>query len=110
MSLFDKQEPREVYLIESYNQGLVQYKIGVSKHSAKRLKQHKTSNAGELTLLYAFLSDWPFKVEAAFHRRYRHLLIDGEWYDLQPENVESFLLDCEQKEKMFEVLNKHSSF
>lgn len=110
MSLFDKQEPREVYLIESYNQGLVQYKIGVSKHTEKRLKQHKTSNPGELTILCKFLSDWPFKIESALRRRYSHLTINGEWYDLQPEHVESFQQDCENKELMFEALHKSSSF
>lgn len=109
MSLYERQDPRKVYLIEAYNKGLIQYKIGVSIHPEKRLKEHKTSNPSELTLLHSFHSDWPFKIEAALKRRYQHLSIDGEWYDLEPEHVESFYVDCEKKEQMFETLNKYST-
>jgi predicted GIY-YIG superfamily endonuclease len=109
MKYFKPQEPRKVYLIESYHNNLIQYKIGVSKNPKKRLKQHKTSNPNDLTLLYEFESNWPFKVESTLKRMYQKQSIDGEWYNLNDNHVNNFLEKCNMIENNFKTIYNNST-
>ena len=61
-----------IYLIESYDVIDKKYKIGFSKHSLNRLKQHDTSNPNQLSLLYEFKTKHNRKVETALHNLYKH--------------------------------------
>ena len=56
-----------VYLISSYINGEILYKIGMTKRSVeKRLKELKTGNAADLAIVNIFESKWASKIEANF--------------------------------------------
>lgn len=107
---FKKQTPRKIYLIESYHEGLSQYKLGVSIDPKKRFKQHKTSNPNLTEIVYEFESNWPFKIETALKNRFAHLSIDGEWYNLSPDDVENFKDACLKTEQSIEFIYNNSTF
>ena len=95
---------KHVYLIQSLEDGY--YKIGVSKHPKKRVKQLQTGNSSELKLVESFESEYPHLVERALQRRYDHLKKEGEWFDIAISEEVSFLTDCKRIEESIDNLKK----
>jgi len=93
-----------VYLIQSQEDGY--YKIGVSKHPNKRVKQHQTGNPSELKVVHTYLSEHARKIETTLKNRYSYLKKEGEWFNLSIKEDVSFLSDCKKIEETFEVLKK----
>ena len=93
-----------IYLIQSIENGY--YKIGVSKHPKKRVKQLQTGNSSELKLIESYQSEHAHKVERALQRRYSYLKKEGEWFDLSIKEDVSFLSDCQRIEESINVLKK----
>lgn len=93
-----------IYLIQSIENGY--YKIGVSKHPKKRVKQLQTGNSSELKLIESYQSEHAHKVERALQRRYGYLKKEGEWFDLSIKEDVSFLSDCQRIEETIDVLKK----
>ena len=98
---------KHIYLIQSLEDGY--YKIGVSKHPKKRVKQLQTGNSSELKLIESFQSDHAHKVERALQRRYAHLKKEGEWFDIAISEEVSFLTDCKQIEDSINILKKNGN-
>ena len=78
-----------VYLIRSEETGM--YKVGVSKHPKKRIKQLQTGNSEDLTLIHSFPSHYPHKVEVALHNGYAPNKKRGEWFGLGLEEEFDFI-------------------
>ena len=95
---------KHVYLIQSLEDGY--YKIGVSKHPKKRVKQLQTGNSSELKLVESFESEYTHLVERALQRRYDHLKKEGEWFDIAISEEVSFLTDCKRIEESIDNLKK----
>ena len=93
-----------IYLIQSLEDGY--YKIGVSIHPKKRIKQLQTGNSSELKLIESYQSEHAHKVERALQRRYSYLKKEGEWFDLSIKEDYSFLSDCKQIEESINILKK----
>ena len=93
-----------IYLIQSIENGY--YKIGVSKHPKKRVKQLQTGNSSELKLIESYQSEHAHKVERTLQRRYAYLKKEGEWFDLSIKEDVSFLSDCQRIEESINVLKK----
>ena len=85
------------------------YKIGVSKHPKKRLKQLQTGNSSELKLIESYQSEHANNVERALQRRYSYLKKEGEWFDLSIKEDVSFLTDCKQIEDSINILKKNGN-
>ena len=96
-----------IYLIQSQEDGY--YKIGVSKHPKKRVKQLQTGNSSELKLVESYQSEHAHKVEKALQRRYAHLKKEGEWFDLSIKEDNSFLTDCKQIEHSIIILKENGN-
>jgi len=96
-----------IYLIQSQEDGY--YKIGVSKHPKKRVKQLQTGNSSELKLIESFQSEHAHQVERALQRRYSYLKKEGEWFDLSIKEDVSFLTDCKQIEESINILKKNGN-
>jgi len=94
-----------IYLIQSQEDGY--YKIGVSKHPKKRVKQLQTGNSSELKLVESFHTEHAHKIERALQRRYSYLKKEGEWFDLSIKEDCSFLSDCKQIEESINILKKN---
>ena len=96
-----------IYLIQSLEDGY--YKIGVSIHPKKRVKQLQTGNSSELKLIESYQSEYAHKVERALQRRYSYLKKEGEWFDLSIKEDVSFLTDCKQIEDSINILKKNGN-
>lgn len=87
-----------VYLLKSYNEyyGDV-YKIGITKNEvSQRVAGLKTGNSNDIEVKYVYACKIkPSKLESRLHRRYKHCLVSGEWYELNEEDVSGFHSTCE---------------
>jgi len=93
-----------VYLLQSLEDGY--YKIGISKHPKKRVKQLQTGNSSELKLIESYKSEHALKIEKALQNRYSYLRKEGEWFDMSIGHEVSFISECKKIEETFEVLKK----
>ena len=93
-----------VYLIQSLEDS--RYKIGVSKHPKKRVKQLQTGNSSELKLVESYQSEHAHKIERTLQRRYAHLNKEGEWFDMSISHEVSFLKECKKIEESIYILKK----
>lgn len=95
---------KHVYLIQSLEDS--RYKIGVSKHPQKRVKQLQTGNSSELKLIESYESDYAHRIEKSLQRRYSYLKKEGEWFDMSISNEVSFLKECKDIENNIILLKK----
>ena len=96
-----------VYLIQSLENSY--YKIGVSKHPKKRLKELQTGNASELRLIDTYQSEYANKIEKTLQRRYSHLSKEGEWFDMSISNEVTFIQECQKIEETLVILKKNGT-
>ena len=75
-----------VYLIKNRHTG--NYKIGISKNVASRLKTLNSAAGGGLELLHTIESSDMRRTESELHERFAFARLQNEWFALQPENVE----------------------
>ena len=102
--------PGKVYLIVALlKDGTTQYKIGVSKHPKKRLLEIKTANPNDLSIVETFSSKYPYLVETSLKNRFSYKNIDGEWFDLDADDVSSFIETCKIMESNFQVIHQDST-
>ena len=85
-----------IYLIQSLEDST--YKIGVSKHPQKRIKELQTGNSSELKLVETYPSEYAHQIEKTLQRRYSYLNKEGEWFDMSISNEVSFINECQQIE------------
>lgn len=98
---------KHVYLIQSREDGY--YKVGVSKHPKKRVRQLQTGNSSELKLIESYQSEHANQIEKALQRRYSHLKKEGEWFDMDISHESSFLTDCKLIERNFNILKENGN-
>lgn len=96
-----------IYLIQSLEDGY--YKIGVSKHPNKRIKELNTGNSSPLKLIETYQTEYADKIERALQRRYAHLHKKGEWFDMSISNEVSFRKECQNIEEMIAFLKKNDN-
>lgn len=96
----------EVYLI--YSDILDLYKIGVSKNSKKRIKNLQTGSPYKLKIIYSFKSKFSYKIEKMLHKKFIGCKqnidddkIEGEWFNLEINDVKNFIKECEKLEKTY---------
>jgi translation elongation factor P/translation initiation factor 5A len=100
----------QVYLIKSEDTGY--FKIGVSKHPNKRIKELQTGNSSVLSIVTTYSSDNAYKIEKTLHRRYSYLRKDGEWFDFTDilnEIEEEFNTNSKQLDENFKFLVKNGN-
>jgi len=96
-----------VYLIQSLENSY--YKIGISKHPKKRIKELQTGNSSELKLVEAYQSEFANQIEKTLQRRYSHLRKEGEWFDMGISNEVSFIEECRKIEETLSFLKKNDN-
>lgn len=105
----------EVYLIRLGHTEL--YKIGVSKNSARRVKQLQTGCPYTLDLVHVHKTVRPYKIERILHaglsaKKYSPTFLDdfdslvGEWFTLTANDVLAFKEKCAQVEKTIDMLRE----
>lgn len=98
---------KHIYLIQSLEDGF--YKIGVSKHPKKRVKQLQTGNSSELKLIESYQSEHAHKIEKTLQRRFLYLQKEGEWFDLGISEEITFLTDCKRIEETINTLKANGN-
>ncbi len=96
-----------VYLILSLENSY--YKIGVSKHPNKRLKENQTGNPSPTKLLEVYQSELAYKIETALKNKYAHLKKEGEWFDLSITEEKNFIDDCKYIESNLKFLIENNN-
>ena len=96
-----------IYLIQSQEDGY--YKIGVSKHPNKRIKQLNTGNSSELKLIESYKTDLAHQIERALQRRFSHMRKEGEWFEMSVNEEVNFIKYCKQVEDNINILKKNGN-
>lgn len=100
-----------IYLISSELNNDTLYKIGITRRDVtKRLKQLKTGNPATLSVVKTFESKWASKIESNLHSSYQTKNINGEWFKLEPNDVEGFEKRCQIIHNNFELLSKTNTW
>lgn len=74
-----------------------QYKIGVTKGTIeRRIKKLQTGNSTELHVTSYYHTEYPFKLEAMLHAKYRCKNTLNEWFALSHDEVISFKKTCDE--------------
>ena len=96
----------KIYLISSEINNDTLYKIGITKRDvSERIKELKTGNAAELSIVNIFESKWAFKIETNLHESYQNKNVRREWFRLNKEDVDNFTKRCQLIHDNFELLN-----
>ena len=83
-----------VYLLYDIENNL--YKIGFTRGTVEnRLAQLQTGNATKLSIIRTFECEHPSLVEHHLHAKFSSKQVLNEWYDLEDDDVFSFLESCE---------------
>jgi hypothetical protein len=100
-----------VYLIFSEINGKKLHKIGYTKRTIeKRIKEFKTGNASEFSIIDSFQSEWGTKIEATLHRIYSRKKLSGEWFDLNEQDIKEFKENCKKIHENFEIITKTNTY
>lgn len=100
-----------VYLICSEFEGRKLYKIGYTRRPIeKRIKEIKTGNGSDIYLVESFSSKWGTKIEAQLHKQFKLKKVNGEWFDLSNEDVESFFRRCKTSHDMLELITRENTY
>ena len=77
------------------------YKIGVTNNLTVRNKQFLTGNSNDILIVKSFLSNYPYKIEAALLKKYKHKNKNRDWFYLDDDDLNEFEKNCELYEKIF---------
>jgi len=100
-----------VYLICAEIGGERVHKIGYTRRTPEqRIKEFKTGNASDFYIVDSFKSKWGTKIEAALHRRLKPFKINGEWFQLNDEQVKSFGEECKLIHDGLEIVSKNNTY
>ncbi len=98
---------KHVYLIKNSEENT--YKIGVGKNPRRRLAQLQTGNSSELLLIDAYSTEFAYKIEKVFHKRYSHFKKEGEWFSLSLIEELKFREDCKKIEEGIIILRENGN-
>lgn len=103
------QMKKNIYLARQKETSL--YKIGITKNDPKlRILQLQTGNAIPLELVETFQTSHDYKMETALHAQFSLKRMEGEWFELSQEEVDSFFDICSRKEETMNFLKKNNHF
>lgn len=77
-------KPGYVYLMKSENS---KYKIGISSNIPSRMKHLATVTPYPIELIHYFYSPDTYSAERALHEKYSSVRVEGEWFNLTPDQV-----------------------
>ena len=98
-----------VYLICNPDQNC--YKIGVTRNLAqKRLKQLQTGNSSKLHIVYSVYSEYPFRLESMLHKTFDSKRSEGEWFNLDQNDVINFKDICNKKINIINIMKDNPFF
>jgi hypothetical protein len=101
-----------IYLIESVRNYDTVYKIGYTKSNnskKNRIVNLQTGNDGKLKIVCEFQTEHGIMLEKSLHNHYKHNKLNGEWFNLDINDVSNFINTCNSIEKSIEFLKKEGN-
>jgi hypothetical protein len=87
------------------------YKIGITKGDVnKRIKTLQTGSPNPITLINSYYSHNYRKIETWFHRMFRTKRLEGEWFALEPEDIDGFISEANKIDKNINNLKDNPFF
>lgn len=88
------------------------FKIGMTKQKDihKRISELQTGNPNEIYITSYHKTDYPYKVEKMMHMKYGSSRFKNEWFDLTTEQVINFRKNCNECERIIEILKDNPFF
>lgn len=81
------------------------YKIGWTRGKIEdRIAPLQTGNPKKIEVIHLFETDHHVKVEGWMHRVYGTKRMEGEWFELDKEDVDNFLTNCQKGHDTFQIL------
>lgn len=101
-----------IYLLESWLEDSKIYKIGYTKRDiTKRIKEMKTGNANNITLVSKFETDkFVSNIEKMLHFKFNHKRYSNEWFLLDENDIKMFETLCSSYYDMYDSLNKSNTY
>lgn len=100
-----------IYLVCSEINGQKLHKIGYTRRPIeKRIREFKTGNASDIYLVDSFQSEWGTKIEAMLHKIYKPKKINGEWFNLDKDDIKLFREHCEKIHDNLEIISNQNSY
>lgn len=100
-----------VYLISSEIDGKRYYKIGHTRRKVEeRIREFRTGNVSNFSIIQVFNSKWGTKIEASLHRQFSSKRINGEWFDLDEVDLETYLPLCERLHENFDMIERENTY
>lgn len=103
---------RKVYLISSEIDDTKHYKIGYTKREvSERIRELKTGNCGVFEIIKVYKpKDFAVNIEKSLHRHFSTKKVNGEWFELSDEDVESFEDLCEKFYETFHIIQENNTY
>ena len=100
-----------VYLVSAEINGEFLYKIGWTKRTPEqRIKEFKTGNASNFSVVESYKSEWGSKIEALLHKKYLKYKVSGEWFNLPENEIKNFLSICNRIHDNLELISKDNTY
>lgn len=101
----------KIYLITTEYFGKRVYKIGRTQRPIeKRLNELRTSNANPLEVLFVYQTDWGLQVEKRLHRHFNDKRMEGEWFNLDENDVSEIPALCQKYNNLYQMLYEENPF
>jgi len=98
-----------VYLIKSKYTYTEVYKIGIANDPQSRLAQLQTGNPYQLEIVSCYGFEDAGVVEKSLHQAYKEERLQGEWFELNHEQIEEFETICTLLKGQPSVLDDHAA-
>ena len=99
---------KKIYLARQENTNL--FKIGISKNPKNRILTLQTGNANKIILIETFETKHGFNLETALHQDFYKDRLEGEWFELNENQIKTFLPLCKEKESLFDFMKKNNYY
>lgn len=100
-----------VYLICAEIDSKKLYKIGYTRRTVdERIREFRTGNASSFYIIDSFQSKWGTKIEARLHKIFRQKKINGEWFDLNDDDIKEFRLSSQSIHDSLELISSSNTY
>lgn len=95
-----------IYLIECVGDYDNSYKIGFTRNKdvSKRIKNLQTGNKDKMKCIDSFFTQHGRKIETSLHCLYSHKRKNGEWFELDINDILCFKTTCTKLEENLTIL------
>ena len=87
------------------------FKIGITKKAIeKRIKELQTGNGSEIFLADYHETEYPYYIEKMLHQKFRNNRTNGEWFELDCNNIKTFKEECNRLEELIDQMKNNIFF